>query len=340
MTFLEHLEELRGVIIHSVIALLVAAVAAWFVSRYVLDWLIEFTMPEGVPVVFLSPAEAFVNQLKVALAIAMMVALPYVAARMWQFIMPGLLASERRAILPLSVASTLLFYLGILFAFLALVPVAIKILLAFGTGNLVPTIAIGALLGFILKLCLACGLVFQMPLVIAVLTHLGLVSPEWLLSRWRYAVLIIFLTAAILTPADAASQMLLGLPVTGLFFLSVGVSKVIARRRREAAAAADDREDGEDDDRAGVGDDDGDDDGGDDDGDGDDDGGGDDGGGDDDGGDDGGGSGAPGRAVPRAAPVEIDDSRARGPGWRPAGEPPASTPGDPPPGGSPRQEAP
>jgi sec-independent protein translocase protein TatC len=312
MTFLEHLEELRHVIIHSVIALLVALAASWFTSKWVLDWLIRYTMPEGIPVVFLSPAEAFVNQLKVALAVALMLALPYIASRLWQFIVPGLLSHERKVIMPLSIASTILFYLGILFAFLTLVPIVIKILLAFGTGNLVPTIAIGYLLAFVLKLCLACGLVFQMPLVIAVLTHLGLVTPEWLMGRWRYAILIIFLLSAVLTPADAASQLILGLPVTGLFFLSVGVSKVIARRRiqriEEEYARGDHDEDDDDDDD-------------DDDGDRPD---------PDDDGDDPGPGGAypppfPDQAVPRTPPdpLEIDDSRRRGPGPPDPGATPA-----------------
>ncbi len=236
MTFLEHLEELRRVIIESLIGLVVAALGGWFLSGPVLDFLIEFSMPEGVPVIFLGPAEAFTNRLKVALALGVAIALPYMAWRTWQFIMPGLLAGERRTLLPLSIASTLFFYLGVSFAFVVLIPIVIKILLTFGTGNLTPTIAVGALLAFVLKLCLACGLVFQMPLVIAVLTHLGVVTPEWLLSRWRYAVLIIFLLAAVMTPADGASQLILAVPVTGLYFFSVGVSRVIARRRREEQA--------------------------------------------------------------------------------------------------------
>jgi sec-independent protein translocase protein TatC len=227
---------LRRVIIDSIIALLVATAAAWFTSEPLLEQLINHTMPEGVPVVFLGPAEGFTNRLKVALAVAVLVALPYLSWRMWQFIVPGLLERERRAMLPLSVASTVLFYSGFAFAYLGLVPVVIAILLSFGTGSLTPTIAIGPLLAFILRLCLACGLVFQMPLLAAVLTHLGVLKPAWLLSRWRYAVLFIFLASALLTPADAASQLILGLPVTALYFVSVGVSQVIYRRRRDDEA--------------------------------------------------------------------------------------------------------
>lgn len=231
MTFLEHLEELRRVVIDAVIALAVAAVGGWFASGWALDRLIAHTVPEGVPVVFLGPAEAFANRLRVALTIAVLVALPYMSWRAWQFVVPGLLASERRILLPLSMASTVLFYLGSGFALGILVPIVVRILLSFGTGSLTPTMAIGALLGFVLRLCLACGVVFQMPLVAAVLTRLGIVTPAWLWQRWRLAVLFIFVASALLTPGDGPSQLVLGVPVTGLYFLSIAVSRAVYRRQ-------------------------------------------------------------------------------------------------------------
>ncbi|MGD8393977.1 MAG: twin-arginine translocase subunit TatC [Candidatus Eiseniibacteriota bacterium] len=327
MSFLEHLEELRGVIILSLVALAVAFAAGWPLSAPVLDLLIEHTVPDGVPVVFLSPAEAFTSRLKVALTVALIVALPFISWRIWRFIVPGLLESERRAFLPLTIASTCLFYAGVAFALVTLVPIVIAILLAFGTGSLTPTIAIGALLGFVLKLCLACGLVFQMPLLIAVLTHLGIVTPEWLVNRWRYAVLIIFLASAVLTPADAASQLVLGLPVTGLYFVSIAVSRVVARRRRERRAREaaeldeDDRDaDGGDDDDGGGG-------GGD--GGGDEGGGGGGGGDDDDGGggdDDGGGGAGSGAGSGTAGAVDAEEDTHAGGGAGSASAAPPPTP--------------
>jgi len=162
-------------------------VAAWFASGWAVDFLIEHTVPADVPVIFLSPAEAFATRLKVAVAVAILVTLPYISWRIWQFIVPGLYARERTLLVSLSAFSTALFYIGAVVSFLLVVPIVVRILLAFGTGNLVPQIAVGALLGFVLRLCLACGLVFQMPLVIAVLTHLGLLTPKWLIARWRWA---------------------------------------------------------------------------------------------------------------------------------------------------------
>jgi sec-independent protein translocase protein TatC len=210
-------------------------------SAQALELLVNRTIPEDVPVVFLNPAEAFTARIKVALTCGVLVTLPYVLWRFWQFVVPGLLKEERRLIFPLVVSSSVLFYLGGAFGLLILVPVVVKILLAFGTPSLTPTMAVNQLLGFILRLVLACGLVFQLPLVTTVLTMLGIVSPGGLLARWRYAVLIIFVVAAVITPGDGPSQLVLGIPVTLLYFVSVGLSYAVRRRQRREESGEDDR---------------------------------------------------------------------------------------------------
>jgi sec-independent protein translocase protein TatC len=234
MPFLAHLEELRQVLIHSIIAILVGLLAMWALSGHVLELLIARTMPTGTPVVFLGPGEAFTARIKVALTCGALITLPYIFWRFWRFVVPGLLNEERSLVLPMVVSSCLLFYIGGFFGLLVLVPVVIKILLAFSTSSMSPTIAIGMLLGFILRLVLSCGLVFQLPLVTTVLTFAGIVSPQGLLARWRYAVLIIFVLAAVITPGDGPSQLVLGIPVTLLYFISVALSYAVRRRQDQS----------------------------------------------------------------------------------------------------------
>jgi sec-independent protein translocase protein TatC len=239
MPFLEHLEELRRVLIDSLIAIAVGLGISWVFSARVLDLLITRTMPGGGPVVFLGPADAFSARLKVALSMGLLVVLPFVFWRVWRFVVPGLMREERAYILPAVVFSSLLFYGGGAFGLLVLVPVVMRILLAFGTEHLTPAIAVSQLLGFVLRLSLACGLVFELPLVTTVLTQVGVVSPEGLWGHWRHAVLIIFIVAAVVTPGDGPSQLVLAVPVCILYFASVGLSFGVRRRGRRAAARRD-----------------------------------------------------------------------------------------------------
>ncbi|MBN1826327.1 MAG: twin-arginine translocase subunit TatC [Candidatus Eisenbacteria bacterium] len=228
MSLLEHLEELRGVLIHSGLAVILLAVGGWFVSERAVDLLIR---PAG-KLVFLGPAEAFTLRLKTALLIGLFAALPFVLYKVWGFVAPGLFTRERRVLTGLAFSSTVLFFLGALFGFFVLVPIAFAFLLGFGTENLTPMISAGNYFGFVSKLVIAFGVVFQLPLVVSLLTWAGVVEPRGLLRSWRLAVVVIAVASAALTPPDVASQILMGVPVLALYFLSVLLSAAIHRRRR------------------------------------------------------------------------------------------------------------
>ncbi len=234
MPFLDHLEELRRVLIDSIIAIVVGMAASWAFSGWILEYLIASTMPGDMPVIFLGPAEAFGARIKVALTMSVFLVLPFVLWRIWRFVVPGLLREERALVLPLVLGSTLLFYIGGVFGLWVLVPVVMRILLSFGTASMVPNIAVGLLLTFILRLVLACGLIFELPLVTTALTMAGIISPKDLWSKWRYAILIIFVIAAVVTPGDGPSMLVLAIPVTALYFISVGLSFLVRRRGRAA----------------------------------------------------------------------------------------------------------
>ena len=236
MTFLDHLEELRRVLIDAIIAALLGLGAAWFFSGRLIELLIARTIPAGTPVVFLGPGEAFSTRIQVALGCGILITLPFILFRIWQFVVPGLLREERTFVLPIVIGGSLLFYLGSAFGLLILIPIVTKILLAFGTPSLKPTIAVGQLLAFVVRLVLACGLLFQLPIVAVFLTWFGIVTPERMWSVWRHAVVVIFVVAAAVTPGDGPSQLVLGIPVTILYFLSVGLSFLVRRRRARRAA--------------------------------------------------------------------------------------------------------
>jgi sec-independent protein translocase protein TatC len=155
----------------------------------------------------------------------------------WRFVVPGLLKRERSMILPMAMGSMFMFALGVWCAYGYLMPLVISVLGRFMTPSMTAEIRLGSLLGFFYNLALACGLVGQLPLVTMALTAIGLVTPGFLLKQWRYALVLVFLVTALITPGDVATaQLIMGVPMTGLYFVSVGLSWLVAKRRKPSSA--------------------------------------------------------------------------------------------------------
>jgi sec-independent protein translocase protein TatC len=229
MSFFEHLEELRSTLLFAIIVAAVSAGAAWFVSQPILDLLI----PPGLGrVYFSSPAEGFMIRLKVSGVTGLLFALPLVIGRLWGFVAPGLFRHERRAVVPTLVAGTLLFYGGVVFCYMAVVPRMVDFFLSFAGPKLSPLINVTEYFMFVAKFCLAFGIAFQLPLVMVLLAALGLVTPGQLWRQWRYGILAIAVLSAWLTPPDVMSQIMMGGPLVVLYMASIGLSFLVARRRR------------------------------------------------------------------------------------------------------------
>lgn len=231
MSFLEHLEELRWVLMHSLIASVVGAIAGWLIAPRVLEDIIRRTVHHAV---VMSPLEAFNERFKLAMILGLFIALPIVFYKLWGFILPGLFKRERSWILPMAAASLLLFAAGAAAAYFYVVPLVIEVLSNFMTASMVAQIRLGALLGFVYNMALACGLVCQLPLVTMTLTAIGLVTPKMLLKQWRYAIVGTFFVTAVITPGDVVTaQIVMGVPMTLLYFVSVGLSYLVARRAQK-----------------------------------------------------------------------------------------------------------
>ena len=230
MSFWEHLEELRSTLISVLVIAGLAAVGGWFVSQPALDVLVS---PALEKVYFSSPSEALMVRLKVSALVGLLVALPIIVARLWRFVAPGLFQHEKRAVIPVLVSGTLLFYTGVAFCYLFIVPKTVSVLLSFAGARLSPLINVTQYFGFVARFCLAFGLAFQLPLIIVLLAALGLLSPQQLWRQWRYGVVVIWILAAWLTPGpDIMSQIMMGAPLTLLYLLSLLLAFVFARRRR------------------------------------------------------------------------------------------------------------
>ncbi len=231
MGFLDHLEDLRRTLIQSSLAMMVATILCWFVSSQLLDILVRPIKDQGV--YFTAPNEAFLVRFKLAAVMGLFAVAPFIFFRLYMFIIPGLYHKEKKVVTPLLITTTLLFYTGVSFGFLVVIPQVITFLMGFGTAYLSPLIGIGAYFALVTRLVLAFGLVFQLPLVVLFLSVIGLVKPKTLLKTWRYAIVIIFAVSALLTPPDVISQVMMAGPVLVLYWSSVLVALIVTRKRRK-----------------------------------------------------------------------------------------------------------
>jgi sec-independent protein translocase protein TatC len=234
MPFLQHLEELRGVLQHSLAALLVGMLGGWWLSPIVMADLIRRTVARTV---VMSPFEAFNERIKLAAILGGVLVLPFILWRLWSFVVPGLFKRERRWVMPLSLMSFVLFLGGAWAAYAYVVPLVIRVLQQFLTAGMVMQMRLSLLLDFFYNMVIACGLLAQLPLVTMLLTGIGLVTPWFLLSQWRMAIVIIFVVTAAITPGDVVSaQLVMGFPMLLLYFISVGLSFIVARKKAASEA--------------------------------------------------------------------------------------------------------
>ncbi|RPI33268.1 MAG: twin-arginine translocase subunit TatC, partial [Nitrospiraceae bacterium] len=162
-------------------------------------------------------------------------ALPIISYQVWKFISPGLLANEKRYLIPFLLSSTALFLAGSLFCFVIVLPFAMTFLLGYKIGTLTPMISVGSYIDFCLKFILAFGAIFELPLVIIFLTKFGIVSPRSLAKNRKYAILVSFIVAAVLTPTpDAFNQCLMAVPIIVLYEIGILLSMLIHRKKSNA----------------------------------------------------------------------------------------------------------
>jgi sec-independent protein translocase protein TatC len=235
MTFLQHLEELRKRLIHVLVGLAVGFGACLVVARRVYGWLVRpvsDVLPEGEKLVFTRLPDTFLLHMKVAFLTGIFVAAPYIMLQLWLFIAPGLYERERRYAVPFILFSSLFFIGGGLFAYYVVLPPACNFFIRQGLDwDFRPVLTARELLSFESKILLGMGLVFQMPILTFFLARLGLVTTGFLLRHFKYAILVIFILAAILTPTpDVVTQSLFAAPMVVLYLLSILVTAVFGRK--------------------------------------------------------------------------------------------------------------
>ena len=248
MPLLEHLMELR----HRLIISAVAFIACFFLGYALAEPIFTFLVKpladitagqEGRRMIYTALHEAFFTYIKVGFFFAACVSFPVVSMQIWMFVAPGLYKHERRALLPFLAATPVLFFLGAAMVYYIVVPLAWQFFLGFehpgGNGDLPLVLEpkVDQYLSLVMRLIFAFGVSFELPVLLVLLARVGIVSADGLRSKRRYSIVIAFVAAAILTPPDVISQVLLAVPIMVLYEVSILCAVLIERKRAQAEAA-------------------------------------------------------------------------------------------------------
>jgi len=233
MSFFSHLEELRWRLVKIAVAILVCCLPCWIFWRQIFDIVMVYPLKFADPkphLIFTSPVEGVLLSFKIAFGAGLVIASPVVFYQIWKFIAPGLYPKEKKLVMPTVIASTVAFLSGILFCYF-LLPFLFKVLTSYAGSRIDPFFKIDEYFSFLLKLSIAFGLVFELPVVSFVLARIGVLKAGFLLRHARIAIVVIFIIAAILTPPDIFSQMALAVPLLALYGISILVAKIAGRKQ-------------------------------------------------------------------------------------------------------------
>lgn len=230
MTLVGHLDELRRRIVISVAAIAIGAGLAFWKIQFIVSILI---FPPVDHLAFFSPTEAFMEYCKLAFFVGLFLASPVVLYQLWAFVSSGLREKERRAVLFALPFSLTLFLGGAVFAFFFVIPWALKFLIDFAGPNVYPILSLSKYLSFVIMMLVSFGIVFELPVVIMILSKLGIVTPSFLSKNRKFAIVAIFIAAAIITPTpDAFTQSLMAVLMLFLYELSIWLSKLVYKKEK------------------------------------------------------------------------------------------------------------
>lgn len=233
MTLMDHLGELRTRLVRSAIAVALAFAACYGVADLIFGELMRpllKALPPNSKLIFTALPEAFFVYLQVGFVTAIFLASPYLFYQIWGFISPGLYDEEKKHAIPLALFSAFFFLLGAAFCYFVVFPFSFTFFMGFATDDIIPMPSLSEYLGFALKMLIAFGLIFEMPLFTFFLARMGLVTAQGMRRVRRYAVLVIFIVAAILTPPDVMSQMLMAIPMLLLYECSIFIAVTFGRK--------------------------------------------------------------------------------------------------------------
>lgn len=230
MTIAGHLSELRRRLVWCALVYVAASVVCFIFIQKFVD--MALALSPDFQFVYLTPSELVTSYMKLALILGLVFSSPFILWQVWAFIQPGLTRRERRAALSAIVAGFVFFVLGAVFCFTVILPITLQFFYNFnGSKEIAANISFNSYMSFILGMLVAFGVVFEMPVLSFLLSRLGLLKPQILVTGRKYAVLVVFIVAAVITPPDVVSQLMTAVPMLGLYELSIVVSRAACKMR-------------------------------------------------------------------------------------------------------------
>ncbi len=236
MPFTSHLDELRTRLIRILIAVGIGFVGCYFFKERIFEFLarpLTTVLPDNSYMIFTSLPEAFFTYLKISILASVFLTSPYTLYQIWKFISPGLYKSEKKYMVPFVIFSTIFFVGGSLFAYHIVFPLGFKFFVAFGTESIKPMISVREFLSFSMKLLIAFGLIFELPIFMYFLSRIGMVNSQTLKVKRKYAILLVFVIAALFTPPDVVTQCLMAVPLMLLYEISIWIVKLGEKKSPE-----------------------------------------------------------------------------------------------------------
>lgn len=228
-TLVEHLSELRKRLIIILSVIILSSLASYNYVSYIISYVME--PAKGLEFVYLTPPELFLAYVKLSLIVGIVISSPITISQLWFFVRPGLDKSEKRYILVALICGAVFFMIGVMFAYKVILPITLNFFVNLKLDGIEPMFSFGSYVGFVNSMLLSFGLVFEMPILVVLLTKLGILNASMLTKYRKYIFLIIVIISALLTPPDVISQILLAAPMIVLFEISVIFAKLISRRR-------------------------------------------------------------------------------------------------------------
>ena len=231
-----HIADLRKRLTISTITVVVMFFACFSFYEPILEWMmapVKHALPAGTSMIAVEIQETFFTAMKVAFFAGFIISLPVIFWQLWLFLAPGLYDHEKKLVVPFVFFATLMFLLGASFAYYIVVPVGFDFLIAFGNSVVSVLPSIGKYVGFFTKLMIGFGIAFELPVITFFLAKIGIVNDQMLKDFFRYAVVLIFIISAILTPPDVISQVLMAAPLLILYGVSIYIAKVFNPAQKE-----------------------------------------------------------------------------------------------------------
>jgi len=243
MTFLEHLEDLRKRLFYSFVALFVGIIPAWFFHKDLYNILaipVTRYLPEGTKLAFTKLTAPFMLYIKVSFLAAIFFTSPFIFIQLWMFVAPGLYQKEKKYVVPFVLFTTIFFAGGAVFGYFVVFPFACRFFLNMGS-DFQPVITVDDYFSLALRVLLGIAVVFELPTLIFFLSRMGLITAQWMIKKFKYAVLVVFIIAAIITPTpDMVTQSIIAFPMLALYGLSILIALVFGKRRENRSKESND----------------------------------------------------------------------------------------------------